>query len=68
MLAAALSPAELDELAALLDDNALARLTLAAVRQIRRRLSRGRRGEAPSPAMRRILQQLVVELGSGSGE
>jgi hypothetical protein len=64
-LATRLSPAELEELAATLSDDALARLVVAAVRQLRRRLARGggRAGRRPSPALDRAAQQLAAELG-----
>jgi hypothetical protein len=61
------SPAELDELAAALPDDALARLTLAAVRQLRRRLARsGGRGGA-SAALERAARHLAAELGGQAG-
>ena len=66
-LAGRLSPAELDELAAVLSDDGLARLVIAAVRQLRRRLARGggRAGRQPSPALDRAARQLAAELGAG---
>ena len=68
-LAAQLSPAELDELAAVLSDEALARLLLAAARQLRRRLSRGgRAGPRPSAALDRAARQLAAELGGQGAE
>jgi len=70
-MAARLSPADLDELAAALSDEALARLVLAAVRQLRRRLARGgtRAGRRSSPALERAARQLAAELGGeGSSE
>jgi len=69
-LASRLSPPELDELAAALPDDALAHLTLAAVRQLRRRLarsgSRGARSRA-SAALERTARQLADELGGQTG-
>jgi len=64
-MAAKLSPAELDELAAVLSDEALARLVLAAARQMRRRLARSgkRAGSRSSPALERAARQLAAELG-----
>ena len=64
-IAARLSPAELDELAAALSDEALACLVLAAARQLRRRLVRGggRKGQCSSPALERAARQLAAELG-----
>ncbi len=64
-LATRLSPAELEELAATLSDDALAHLVVAAVRQLRRRLARGggRTGRRPSPALDRAARQLAAELG-----
>jgi hypothetical protein len=64
-MAAKLSPAELDELAAVLSDEALARLILAAARQMRRRLARSgkRAGPRSSPALERAARQLAAELG-----
>ena len=68
-LAAQLSPAELDELAAVLSDEALARLLLAAARQLRRRLNRGgRAGPRPSAALDRAARQLAAELGGQGTE
>jgi hypothetical protein len=70
-VAARLSLAELDELAAVLSDEALARLVLAAARQMRRRLARcGKRaGSRSSPALERAARQLAVELGGeGAGD
>lgn len=68
-MAARLSPAELEELAALLSDDALARLVVAAVRQLRRRLARGagRRGQRSSPGLERAARQLAAELGGEGG-
>lgn len=68
-VAAKLSPAELEELAAALSDEALARLVLAAARQLRRRLVRegGRKGQRPSPALERAARQLAAELGGDGG-
>ena len=68
-MGAKLSPAELEELAAVLSDEALARLVLAAARQLRRRLVRGggRKGQRPSPALERAARQLAAELG-GAGD
>jgi hypothetical protein len=64
-IATKLSLAELEELAAVLSDEALARLVLAAARQLRRRLVRGggRKGQRPSPALERAARQLAAELG-----
>ncbi|MBV9749417.1 MAG: hypothetical protein JO157_11440 [Acetobacteraceae bacterium] len=69
-LAARLSPAEIDELAAALPDDALAHLILAAVRQLRRRLARsGRRGGGGrASALERAARQLVTELGEQAGD
>ena len=68
-LAERLSPAELDELAAVLSDDGLARLVVAAVRQLRRRLARGgRAGRRPSPALDRAARQLAAELGAEGGD
>ena len=68
-LANRLSPAELDELASVLPDEALARLLLAAARQMRRRLARagGRASPRPSPALSRAARQLAAELGGAGG-
>ena len=72
-LASRLSPAELDELAAVLSDDALAHLTLAAIRQLRRRLARsggrsgGSRGKGRASALERIARQLAAELGGQAG-
>ena len=63
-VAAQLSPADLEELAAVLSDDALARLVLAAVRQLRRRLARGGgRAGRPSSSLERAARQLAAELG-----
>ncbi len=69
-LAGRLSPAELDELAAALSDDALARLVVAAVRQLRRRLARGggRAARRPSPALDRAARQVAAELGTEGGD
>lgn len=69
-LATRLSPAELDELAAALSDDALARLVVAAVRQLRRRLARGggRAARRPSPALDRAARQVAAELGAESSD
>ena len=61
ILAIRLSPAELKELAAALTDDALAHLVIAAVRQLRRRLTRG--GGVRNPALERAARQLFAELG-----
>ena len=68
-LAGHLSPAELDEFVAALPDDALAYLTLAAVRQLRRRLARssGRGGRGRASALERAAQQLTTELGGQAG-
>lgn len=68
-MAAMLSPAGLDDLAAALPDEALARLVLAAARQLRRRLARGgtRAGRRSSPALERAARQLAAELGGEGG-
>ena len=68
-LGARLSPAELEELAAVLSDEALACLVLAAARQLRRRLVRGggRKGQRLSPALERAARQLAAELGGDGG-
>ena len=65
-LAARLSPAELNELAANLPDHALAHLVIVTVRQLRRRLTRtGRHTGKPGPSspLERAARQLVAELG-----
>ncbi len=64
-IAARLSPAELDEPAAALSDEALAHFALTAARQLRRRLVRGggRKGQRSSPALERAARQLAAELG-----
>ena len=70
-VAAWLSLAKLDELAAVLSDKALARLVLAAARQIGRRLARcGKRaGSRSSPALEQAARQLAAELGGeGAGD
>ena len=69
-LATRLSPAELDELAAALSDDALAHLVVATVRQLRRRLARGggRAARQPSPALDRAARQIAAELGADSGD
>jgi len=68
-LAARLSPAELNELAAALPDDVLAHLVIATVRQLRRRLARSgsRSGNGRTPALERSARQLIAEL-SGQGE
>jgi len=68
-LAARLSPAELNELAAALTDDVLAHLVIATVRQLRRRLARSgsRGGNGRTPALERSARQLIAEL-SGQGE
>lgn len=64
-----LSPAELGELAAALPDDALATLALAAVRQLRRRLVRGRGRKGSASPLERAARQLAAELGgSASGD
>lgn len=72
-LAGRLSPAELDELARALPDDTLAHLTLAVVRQLRRRLirasGRGKRtGKSRPSALERAAQQLATELGGSDGD
>jgi hypothetical protein len=71
-IAARLSPAELDELAAALPDNALAHLALAALRQLRRRLARaGTQGRSKGRAstLERAARQIASERGGmGGGE
>jgi len=69
-LAMRLSPAELDGLAAALSDDALARLVVAAVRQLRRRLARGggHTARRPSPALDRAARQVAAELGAEGGD
>ena len=64
-MAAQLCPTELDELTAVLSDDALPRLVLAAARQLRRRLAHGggRKGQWPSPALERTARQLAAGLG-----
>jgi hypothetical protein len=69
-LAARLSPADLEGLAAIVSDESLARLVLAAVRQLRRRLARaGGRGRSkrPAPALARAARQVAIELQETSG-
>lgn len=70
-LAARVSPAELDELAAALPDDALAHFVLAAVRQLRRRLARagGRSGggKGHGSVLERTARQLAAELGGAGG-
>ena len=67
VLAARLSPAELDEFAAALPDDALGHLVLTAARQLRRRLTRaGGRGngrKSRDSALQRAARQLAAELG-----
>lgn len=67
--AARLSPADLDELAAALPDDALAHLVLVAVRQLRRRLARasGRGGKGRGSALERAARQVAAELGGTDG-
>ena len=69
-LATRLSPAELDEFAEALTDEALGHLVLAAVRQMRRRLARmsGRPGKNHSSALGRVAQKLAAELGGRHGD
>lgn len=69
-LAAGLSPAELDELAAALPDDALAHLVTAVMRQLRRRLARtGARsgGKSRDSALERAARQVAAELGEADG-
>lgn len=65
VLAARLSPAELNELVAGLTDDALAHLVVATARQLRRRLARsgGRGGTGRTSALERSARQLIAELG-----
>jgi len=69
VLAARLSPTELNELVAALPDDALAHLIVATVRQLRRRLARsgGRGGKSRTSALERSARQLIAELG-GQGD
>lgn len=69
MLAARLSPTELNELVAALPDDALAHLLLSTFRQLRRRLARsgGRGGRDRSSTLERSARQLIAELG-GQGQ
>jgi hypothetical protein len=69
VLAARLSRTEWNELAAGLPDDVLAHLVIATVRQLRRRLARGRgrSGKGRIPVLERSAQQLIAELG-GQGE
>ena len=64
--AAQFSPAELDALVAALPDDALARLLLASVRQLRRRLSRA--AGRPAPALDRAARQIAAEFTSGDDD
>jgi hypothetical protein len=62
----------LEVLAAAVSDEALARLVLAAVRQLRRRLAgAGGRGRGtrrrPVPALARAARQIVIELQETGG-
>ena len=67
-LAASLSPAELGELVALLPDDDLARLVIAAVRQLRRRLACGRgiAGKGRTSTLDRAVREVVAELDGGN--
>ena len=67
--AARASPADLDDLAAALPDDALAHLVLAAMRQLRRRLARaGNRGsKSRGSDLERTAQQVAAELGGTDG-
>lgn len=67
---ARLSPAELRQLAAILPDEALAQLLLAAVRQLKRRLVQVGRGgsRAGTSVLERAVRQLVAELGDQGGD
>ena len=70
-LAASLSPAELGKLVALLPDDDLARLVIAAIRQLRRRLTCGRgvAGKGRTSALSRAVQEVAAELnGEGDDE
>lgn len=69
VLAARLSPTELNGLVAALPDDALAHLVIATVRQLRRRLVRsgGRGGKGRTSALERSARQLIAELG-GQGD
>lgn len=71
-MAARLSRTEWNELVAGLPDDVLAHLVTATVRQLRRRLARGRgrsgrSGKGRTSALERSAQQLIAEL-SGQGE
>ncbi len=65
VLAARLSPTELNELVAALPDDALAHVIVATVRQLRHRLahSGGRGGKGRTSALERSARQLIAELG-----
>ena len=66
---ARLSPAELRELTATLTDDALGQLTVATIRQLKRRLMRAHRhgGKGQRSSLDRAAQQLVAEF-SGQGD
>ena len=70
MRAARLSRVELNELAAALPDDALARLVIDAVRQLRRRLARSNRhaGKRRTSVLERAARQLAAELGGQGGD
>lgn len=68
---ARMSPAEVRNLVATLPDAVLAQLTLATVRQLRRRLERNsRRGgdKRSNTVLDRAAQQLIAELGGQNDE
>ena len=71
ILAARLSPAELNELVAALPDVALGHLVIVTVRQLRRRLARNNREggkHRSSIHLERAARQLIVELREEGGD
>ncbi len=68
---ARMSPAEVRTLVATLPDTMLAQLTLATIRQLRRRLERNSRhagGKTSNTVLDRAAQQLIAELGGQNDE
>ncbi len=68
---ARMSPAEVRTLVATLPDAVLAQLTLATIRQLRRRLERNSRhagGKTSNTVLDRAAQQLIAELGGQNDE